>query len=95
MTIQAPDVETPSDDLIVVDATPFQATTAATALSLHAAHSDVQANNVKTSIEEIEVGTAAARELTDQTNFLPTRQVIIVFSGLSVALACAFLDQTM
>lgn len=33
--------------------------------------------------------------LTDQTNFLPTRQVITVFMGLSVALACAFLDQTM
>ena len=32
--------------------------------------------------------------LTDQTNFLPTRQVITVFLGLSVALACAFLDQT-
>lgn len=33
--------------------------------------------------------------LTDQTNFLPTRQVITVFLGLSVALACSFLDQTM
>lgn len=32
--------------------------------------------------------------LTDQTNFLPTKQVITVFMGLSVALACAFLDQT-
>ena len=33
--------------------------------------------------------------LTDQTNFLPTRQVIMVFLGMSVALACSFLDQTM
>jgi hypothetical protein len=33
--------------------------------------------------------------LSDQTNFLPTRQVITVFCGLSFALACAFLDQTM
>ena len=33
--------------------------------------------------------------LTDQTNFLPTKQVITVFMGLSVALACSFLDQTM
>ncbi|GJE94802.1 MFS general substrate transporter [Phanerochaete sordida] len=32
--------------------------------------------------------------LTDQTNFLPTKQVITVFLGLSVALACSFLDQT-
>lgn len=84
MTIQAPDVETPSDDLIVAEAIPFQATTAATAPSLHAAHSAVQVNNVKISIEEIEVETGAAHELTDQTNFLPTRQVITVFSGLSL-----------
>ncbi len=33
--------------------------------------------------------------ITDQTHFLPTRQVITVFLGLSVALACSFLDQTM
>ncbi|KIP08458.1 hypothetical protein PHLGIDRAFT_377944 [Phlebiopsis gigantea 11061_1 CR5-6] len=32
--------------------------------------------------------------LTDQTNFLPARQVFVIFCGLSVALACAFLDQT-
>ncbi|TFK49175.1 MFS general substrate transporter [Heliocybe sulcata] len=35
-----------------------------------------------------------AADLEDQTNFLPTRQVITVFLGLSVALACSFLDQT-
>ena len=33
--------------------------------------------------------------LTDQTNLLPTRQVIYIFMGLSVAQACSFLDQTM
>ena len=33
--------------------------------------------------------------LDDQTNFLPTRQVIMVFMGLSIALACSMLDQTM
>jgi hypothetical protein len=33
--------------------------------------------------------------LDDQTNFLPTKQVITVFFGLSFSLACAFLDQTM
>ncbi|KDQ58485.1 hypothetical protein JAAARDRAFT_34295 [Jaapia argillacea MUCL 33604] len=32
--------------------------------------------------------------LADQTNFLPARQVIMVFLGLSVGLSCAFLDQT-
>ena len=40
-------------------------------------------------------GEAPPSGLTDQTNFLPTRQVITVFLGLSVALACSFLDQTM
>jgi hypothetical protein len=33
--------------------------------------------------------------LTDQTNYLPKKQVIMVYSGLSVALMCSFLDQTM
>lgn len=33
--------------------------------------------------------------LDDQTNFLPTKQVIMVFLGLSIALACSMLDQTM
>ena len=38
---------------------------------------------------------AAPEGLEDQTNFLPTRQVILVFLGLSIALACSMLDQTM
>ncbi|KZT23709.1 MFS general substrate transporter [Neolentinus lepideus HHB14362 ss-1] len=36
----------------------------------------------------------SAPALEDQTNFLPTRQVITVFLGLSVAMSCSFLDQT-
>jgi hypothetical protein len=34
-------------------------------------------------------------ELQDQTNLLPVRQVLGVFVGLSVALFCSLLDQTM
>jgi hypothetical protein len=41
-----------------------------------------------------DVATPNAVQLTDQTNYLPTRQVIAVFLGLSVALACSYLDQT-
>jgi hypothetical protein len=31
----------------------------------------------------------------DQTNLLPVRQIIVVFAGLSAALFCSLLDQTM
>jgi hypothetical protein len=34
-------------------------------------------------------------ELQDQTNLLPVKQVIVVFAGLSAALFCSLLDQTM
>jgi hypothetical protein len=34
-------------------------------------------------------------ELQDQTNLLPVRQVLVVFVGLSMALFCSLLDQTM
>ena len=34
-------------------------------------------------------------ELQDQTNLLPTKQVILVFCGLTCALFCSLLDQTM
>lgn len=37
---------------------------------------------------------AAEAGLQDQTNLLPTRQVIIVFAGLSCAIFCTLLDQT-
>lgn len=33
--------------------------------------------------------------LQDQTNLLPVRQVLVVFVGLSMALFCSLLDQTM
>ena len=36
-----------------------------------------------------------ANGLEDQTAFLPAKQVIVVFLGLSVAVACSFLEQTM
>ena len=49
----------------------------------------------KTSVKVEETVTDPHHGLTDQTNFLPARQVFVVFCGLSVALACAFLDQTM
>lgn len=42
-----------------------------------------------------DAATGAPEGLEDQTNFLPTRQVILVFLGLSIALACSMLDQTM
>ncbi|KAH8832721.1 MFS general substrate transporter [Flagelloscypha sp. PMI_526] len=32
--------------------------------------------------------------LTDQTNYLPRKQILIAFVGLSAALGCAFLDQS-
>lgn len=34
-------------------------------------------------------------ELQDQTNFLPFRQLLLVFAGLSMAMGCPMLDQTM
>lgn len=37
----------------------------------------------------------ASRELQDQTNLLPVRQVVFVFLGLSCALFVSLLDQTM
>ena len=32
--------------------------------------------------------------LQDQTNLLPVKQILIIFSGLSMAMICAMLDQT-
>lgn len=40
-------------------------------------------------------GHKQAPELQDQTNLLPTKQVILVFLGLCCALFCSLLDQTM
>jgi hypothetical protein len=36
-----------------------------------------------------------APELQDQTNLLPVKQVILVFVGLTCALFCSLIDQTM
>lgn len=49
---------------------------------------------------DVEAGAAGAGsknpvELQDQTNLLPVRQVLVVFAGLSMALMCSMLDQTM
>lgn len=35
-----------------------------------------------------------AVELQDQTNFLPLKQLLIVFAGLSMAMGCSMLDQS-
>lgn len=40
-------------------------------------------------------GEKKAIELQDQTNLLPTKQVVFVFMGLTCALFCSLLDQTM
>jgi len=40
-------------------------------------------------------GEKKAIELPDQTNLLPTKQVVFVFMGLTCALFCSLLDQTM
>jgi len=45
--------------------------------------------------EEISEKKPKAPELQDQTNLLPVRQVILVFLGLTCALFCSLIDQTM
>ena len=95
MTAQISTVEDPSDNLVVVDVVPFQPPTVTAVPVPHAGNPVVQDSSEKTSVNEVEAVELPAHVLTDQTNFLPTRQVITVFCGLSVALACAFLDQTM
>jgi hypothetical protein len=51
----------------------------------------------KTDLEPVISGSppTAPHGLADQTNFLPVKQLLGVFAGLSTALACSFLDQTM
>lgn len=46
-------------------------------------------------LDQVLESSAPPEGLDDQTNFLPTKQVIMVFLGLSIALACSMLDQTM
>jgi hypothetical protein len=65
--------------------------------------SDIQHDHTSTMVEipaastGLEVKSPVKTEpvFTDQTNFLPTRQVIAAFLGLAVALCLSFLDQTM
>ena len=49
------------------------------------------------SAQGVEVGKDGGRQndLQDQTNLLPVKQVIFVFLGLTCALFCSLLDQTM
>jgi hypothetical protein len=42
-----------------------------------------------------EVSNKKPPELQDQTNLLPVKQVILVFVGLTCALFCSLIDQTM
>ena len=46
-------------------------------------------------IEEEKEGKKDKFELQDQTNLLPFKQLVLVFVGLSAALFCSLLDQTM
>jgi hypothetical protein len=49
----------------------------------------------KIGAEEVSEKKPKAPELQDQTNLLPVRQVILVFVGLTCALFCSLIDQTM
>ncbi|KIP08456.1 hypothetical protein PHLGIDRAFT_34950 [Phlebiopsis gigantea 11061_1 CR5-6] len=94
MTVQPPSVETPTGESVVVDVVLFQPQMGTAVPGPHADNLAVQDSSKKVSIEGVEAIQTSTHVLTDQTNFLPTRQVITVFCGLSIALACAFLDQT-
>jgi hypothetical protein len=49
----------------------------------------------KIGAEELAEKKPKAPELQDQTNLLPVKQVILVFVGLTCALFCSLIDQTM
>jgi len=49
----------------------------------------------KIGAEEVSEKKPKAPKLQDQTNLLPVRQVILVFVGLTCALFCSLIDQTM
>lgn len=55
---------------------------------------DLESGGGKAAGAPIDKKAAAEATLQDQTNLLPTRQVIIVFCGLSCAIFCTLLDQT-
>lgn len=54
-----------------------------------------QGKDEEAKIESEKSGQKKKFELQDQTNLLPTKQVIFVFVGLTCALFCSLLDQTM
>jgi len=64
-------------------------------------HHDDGARPVKVVDEETKIGAEEISEkkkapvLQDQTNLLPVKQVILVFVGLTCALFCSLIDQTM
>lgn len=97
MAAQNTSVDEPPDDATVVGVLAFQPADDL-APDSGAAETSKRDDDAKASKDEQEEKVATESSphgLTDQTNFLPTRQVIMVFCGLSVALACSFLDQTM
>ena len=101
MAVQNTSIDEPPDDATVVGVNALNHPRADDlTLDSHAAANataerDEDAKVLKDEREEKVVVEPSPHGLTDQTNFLPTRQVIMVFCGLSVALACSFLDQTM
>lgn len=54
-----------------------------------------QGKDEEAKIESEKSGQKKKFELQDQTNLLPTKQIIFVFVGLTCALFCSLLDQTM
>ena len=102
MAVQSTSVDEPPDDVTVVGELSMHHMHDLTLQSGNPvpATLDDDAKPSKEEDEQVQAQTNVVEEqsphgLTDQTNFLPTKQVIMVFLGLSVALACSFLDQTM
>ena len=51
--------------------------------------------NGTVAVEEQTTPAKLSNGLDDQSAFLPTKTVLVVFIGLSIATACTFLEQTM
>ncbi|KAJ3552656.1 hypothetical protein NM688_g4034 [Phlebia brevispora] len=81
-------VDEPQDDAATVVSIPVNQDSMVGSPTSPASETDV---HVKETAADL---TCPPEELEDQTNFLPTKQVIMVFMGLSIALACSMLDQT-
>lgn len=91
MTVESFCVEVRQDDAAGTSAVVLQPTAVP---SVVVSMEDDEDEKTSMKVEETVMAPPHHR-LTDQTNFLPARQVFVIFCGLSVALACAFLDQTM